>query len=65
VSPPVPVVVVPPVPVVVVPPVPVVVVPPVPVVPGTMRRGLLVQAPTLAMTKQDMTISVLFMETFS
>jgi hypothetical protein len=30
-----------------------------------MRRGLLVQAKTPAMTKQDIAISVLFMETIS
>jgi hypothetical protein len=43
-------------------------VPPLPPDPdpgGTLRRGLLVQAPMPAMTKQDMTISALFMETFS
>jgi hypothetical protein len=32
---------------------------------GTLRRGLLVQATKPAMTKQDIAISVLFMETIS
>jgi hypothetical protein len=39
--------------------------PALPVVVGTMRRGLLVQATKPAMTKQDIAISVLFMETIS